>query len=200
MKEKIEKLLAYAETKPYVGCGNSYHAITIDGEFFPGQRDCAKRLQPILSEFKDKVVVDFGCNIGGMLHTLAPEIKQGVGFDYNRKFINTATAISRVNNTPQLDFYVFDFEKDDLQQIPDLLFSKVDICMILSVARWIHKWRELIQVAHSLADTLVYESNGSNQAEQVKFLETLYDIKLIASRSDDDPRQSRRMLYLCKKK
>lgn len=200
MKTKIEALLTYAETKPYVGCGNSYHSMMIDGELYPGQRDCAKRLEPIISEFKDKAVVDFGCNMGGMLHTLAPTIKQGIGFDYNSKFINAATAIRRINNTPNLDFFVFDFEKENLQNIESLIFEKVDVCMMLSIARWIHKWKELIQVCYSLSDTLIYEANGMNQAEQITYLETLYTTKVIADKSIDDPRQHRRILLLCKKR
>lgn len=197
---KIEELLNYAMTRPYANCKNGYQSVNIGGELFMGQRDCARRLQPIAQELKGKVVVDFGCNLGGMLHAISSEIKYGVGFDFNSKYINTATAISRINGTQNLDFFVFDLDKENLQLIRNFIPQPVDVCMMLAIAKWVKRWKELVQLCLSMASVLVFETNGSEQVEQVKFLESLCDIKLISGRSIDDPGQHNRKLYLCRKK
>jgi len=166
----------------------------VAGEQFAGQRDCQKRLEPVLDKFKDKVVLDLGCNIGGMLHTLAPHIKYGVGFDNNAKYINVANMISRLNHTDHLDFFVFDLDKD-LEYLKHFIYLPIDICLMLSIAKWVKRWKELITLLKP--KTLLFETNGYTQGEQIKFLETLYNVEYITKRSTDDPLQHNRILLLC---
>ena len=56
----------------------------IDNLSIKGQREPSQRLAIIKKHvnFENKNVIDFGCNSGGMLFHL-PEIKQGIGIDYD---------------------------------------------------------------------------------------------------------------------
>ena len=68
-----------------------YHSINLFNINIPGQRNPSQRLKIIKQsvDFKDKTVIDFGCNSGGMLLHL-PEIKRGFGYDFSKECIDTA--------------------------------------------------------------------------------------------------------------
>jgi hypothetical protein len=178
-----------------------YHSLELRGRRFRGQRECAERLAQIPFDFKGKVVVDLGCNCGGMLHALSKDIKKGYGFDYNPKCIAAAEAIKVLNQTDNLEFFAFDLDRDDLATIPNFLGQdKVDICFLLSVCMWLKRWQEVVHHAASLAGTLLFESNGSieQQDEQMALLRNYFaQIQLISASSSDDPMQTARKLYLC---
>lgn len=178
-----------------------YHSLELNGKMFRGQRECSERLARIPFDFKCKVVVDFGCNSGGMLHALSKEIKKGFGFDFNPKCVNAAQAIKSLNQCANLEFFNFDFDRDELSLIPCLLLhEKVDICFLLSICMWLKRWRMVVHQAAMLAETLLFETNGSvaQQEEQVALLQTYFGhVTLLSKSSEDDPLQSERKLYLC---
>ncbi len=77
----------------------------------------------------------------------------------------------------------------------------MDIVFLLSVCMWIRNWKEVVAKARSLADNMLFESNGTEeqQVEQEEVLKTLYsNVQLIRSSSPDDSRQQARKLYLCR--
>jgi len=199
-KDRITALLAHAKTAPFATYECGYHTLNVQGDLYKGQRDCIQRMQPLLSVLKGRSVVDLGCNVGGMLHALAPMISYGAGFDYNNKCVNTATALSRANGTANLDFFRFDLDKDDLAFLPNYLPVSVDVCMMLSIAKWIKRWKEVVKMCWTMAPFLIFETNGHTQAEQKTFLETLYDVQVLSNKSLDDLGQHNRMLLLCKRK
>ena len=178
-----------------------YHSLTLRGRPFRGQRACSERLALVPFDFRGKVVYDLGCNVGGMLHVLADEIRLGFGVDRSRTCVNAAHLISDYNNTTNLKFFTFDLDIDYLRLLQSfLLGEKADICFLLSVCRWIKRWPEVIRAASALAETLLFESNGSaeQQEQQRVALHALYkDVRLISTSSPDDPLQGARRLYLC---
>ena len=178
-----------------------YHSMTLDGKLFRGQRECIQRLSSIPYDFEGKVVVDLGCNSGGMLHALSGKIDHGYGFDFNPKCINAAQAVKALNSVTNLEFYNFDLDRDDLATIPNLMLKKeADICFLLSVCMWLINWKDVVSLAVSLSDTLLFESNGSaeQQDEQVALLHHHYgSVVLLDKSSKDDFFQSSRRLYLC---
>ena len=186
------------------GFDSAYHSLNIDGELFKGQREISKRLSVIPFDFSNKVVLDMGCNIGGMLHELKG-IKYGIGLDYNSKCINAANFISQVNGRDNLSFYTFDFDKEDINFIENFCTLDVDMCFILAMALWIKQWKELIKYAYGLSPNLLYETNGNEefQQEQVELLKSLYShVEQMTDCSNDDnradhKRNKARKLFLC---
>lgn len=181
-----------------------YHSIEMGGRVYRGQRDCRERLARVPFNFKGKVVVDMGCNSGGMLHELSSTIQKGYGFDFNPKCVNAAHTVKVLNKRVNLEFFNFDLDRDELSSIPWLLlYDKVDICFLLSVCMWLERWRVVVRHAAALAENLLFESNGTveQQEDQVTLLRTYFDqVTLISDRSSDDPLQGLRKLYLCSKR
>jgi SAM-dependent methyltransferase len=178
-----------------------YHAITLDGKSFVGQRRPAERLAKVPFDFKGKTVLDIGCNQGGMLHHLASQLAGGIGIDYDYRMINAANRVRRHNGHHHLDFYVFDLEKEPLDYLEDFLGEdRVDIVFLLSVCMWINNWTDVIDWAAKRAEYMLFESNGSQlqQQEQEDYLHRHYaKLQLVSGSSDDDPGQRARRLYLC---
>jgi SAM-dependent methyltransferase len=178
-----------------------YHSLELNGRMYRGQRECSHRLANIPFDFTNKVVVDLGCNSGGMLHALSRIIAQGYGFDFNPKCVNAAQSIKLLKGVSNLQFFTFDLDRDDLSLLPCFIFhKKVDICFLLSVCMWLKRWRMVVQQAAMLANAILFESNGTTeqQAEQVALLRTCFaEVQLLSDSSHDDPLQSARKLYLC---
>lgn len=176
----------------------AYHTLELDGTTYEGQRDVAKRLTKIDFDFKDKVVLDIGCNIGGMLHFLAKDIRKGIGIDYDSRCINAANIIKDYNQEHNLSFYRFDLDKEKYDLIKDFCLSEtVDICFMFSLAAWVKKWKITIAFLSTISKTLLFETHGTpeGQKEQVEELGKNYSIveKVI---SEDQTIEDRQM-YFC---
>jgi 2-polyprenyl-3-methyl-5-hydroxy-6-metoxy-1,4-benzoquinol methylase len=180
-----------------------YHTLELDHKRFRGQRECFERLANVPFDFADKIVVDLGCNAGGMLHALAKRIKKGYGFDHDSKCVNLAQLIRSLNKSANLEFFTYDLDKKDLTDLRFfLLGEKVDICLLLSVCRWLAHWEDVIRTASQLAEHLLFESNGSKQQQeaQLSFLRICFsEVTLVRETSEDDFSHSNRKLYLCSK-
>ena len=182
---------------------SAYHSITIDGKDFAGQRKPEKRLADVPYDFTDKVVLDIGCNQGGMLFCIADKIRQGIGVDYDARMINAANRLGTTLKTNNIHFYVFNLLTERLDIIDNFLPEnqvKVDIVFLLSVCLWLNNWRDVIDKASSLADCLLFESNGTEdqQRDQREHLVKTYkEVQRIRDTSPDDPINTSRELYLC---
>lgn len=177
-----------------------YHEIEIGGEVFAGQRSPKRRLDLVPFDFTDKTVLDIGSNQGGMIFAVGDRIKWAVGVDYDYKMVNASNLIASEMNIKHCNFYVFDIDRDPHDLIFDLLpEQRVDVVFLLSVCMWVDKWREIIRFASSLSDTLLFESNGSDQQqfEQISFLHEVYQqVTMLAKTSEDDPGQKKRQFFI----
>jgi len=202
--KKLLNLLAYTKTNAATYNGalyeSGYHTIVIDGQRFNGQRDPGQRLEGVPFNFKEASILDLGSNEGGMLFSVADQIKNGVGVDFDYKLVNAANRIARSRNLQNISFYVFDLEKENLEVLRNLLPDrKVDIVFLLAVCMWIGNWRQVIDLASSLSDNLLFESNGSTlqQNDQEAYLRSKYcHIIKIRDSSPDNPADPRK-LFLC---
>lgn len=202
---KVLHTLGYVTTNDVAYNGESYsigyHSLTIGGRYFRGQRECSERLKTIPLDFKGKTVLDLGCNSGGILHTLAGEIKQGYGIDWDSKCINAANLIKTSNHSNNLHFYTHDLDRDHLSMIENYtLDQKVDVAFLLSVCAWIKNWRNVIDFVAQIAPTLVFEANGSEaqQQQQLSRLRQQYkSVEKLTEKSVDDHSFHDRVLYLC---
>ena len=205
--KRLLNLLAYTKTNSSAYnaelYNSGYHTIEIDGKTFQGQRDPNQRLRDVPFSFDGVTVLDLGSNQGGMLLAVATQIKSAVGIDFDHKMVNVSNRICRQKNIQNINFYVFDLEKEDLQILRNFLTTeRVDIVFLLSVCMWITNWQQVIDLSISLSDNLLFESNGSEsqQAEQITYLQSRYSQLIkIRDSSSDDADQRKRKLFLCRK-
>lgn len=179
-----------------------YHSLQLGRYYLRGQRECRERLRSIPYDFNGKVVADFGCNVGGMLHALSDQVSHAFGLDYDPNCINAARAIARLNGFDHSDFYVVDLNDFDESVVRSMFRDfGIDICFLLSVCMWINNWQNLVRFCADIAESMLFETNGSNeqQSEQYAFLVEIFDVvEELATRSLDDPLQPDRRLYICR--
>src|SRR3989344_1033286 len=175
-----------------------YHTLSIKGHELVGQRNPNKRLKNIPIDFTGKRVLDIGSNQGGMLFSIADKIEWGIGLDYDPRLVNVANAIAKINKYSNLDFYLFDVDKEPLEMIFDFLPDphRVDVIFLLSVNVWFSKWEELIKLASQTGAIVVVEINGDQERQDrdEKYLYELFNkVVMVATTSEDDPVHKRRM-------
>lgn len=203
MREKIMNLIRYATTSNTVYSGRGfpggYQSVHIDGKTILGQRSVARRFSKIKFDFSDKVVLDIGCNQGGMLFHIAPIIKFGYGLDKNTRLLNFCHKNREVNEFSNLNFFHFDLEAENLDMINNFLSFEIDVCLLLSMCKWLSNWREVIDFCCSCAPVLILETNGKMelQKHQLDYAEKMYGkMTLLSLQSEDDPTQKRRCCAL----
>lgn len=199
---KISRLLKYCQTDSNgKGFPAGYHTVIIDGQKIQGRRDPLIRLSHVPYDFHNKVVLDIGSNIGGMLFAIADQIKYGVGIDYNYRAINVANRLKSHYELRNINFFVFDLMKEPLSVIGDFLPEhRVDICFFLAMGMWLKNWREVIGYIASISDAMLLETNGdaSRQEATVSYARKLFSkVTLITSQSGDDLKGNYRKMYLC---
>lgn len=191
LRESLRKTTGY---KNYNGWDNrtefGYHGFNIHNIDIPGQRTPIKRLEKIKKhyDFKDKVVLDLGCNTGGMLFHI-PEIKKGVGIDYDQ------TCIDSCNFFKEWLFFTceFAFYKRDLNDFDCIDFCtkeniKPDIIFLLSVGAWVYPFAKLCTDCFKLAKHILLETNNDELGTpNLELFEKLGGkIILVSTKSDDD--------------
>jgi SAM-dependent methyltransferase len=178
-----------------------YHTLRLPDWELRGQRDPRVRLDLSGIDFSGKSVLDLGCNQGGMLLPLAPSIAWGVGLDYDHRMVNAANRICRETPHRNLDFYVFDLDREPLDMIENFLpDGKADVCFLLSVCMWLDRWEDVVRHAANLSSVLLFESNGTaeQQRAQETLLRSLYrDVRQLSEASNDDAGQKQRKLFRC---
>ena len=204
--KKIKNLLVYTTTsgKQYNGglYEGGYHTLSIDSEVIKGQRNPSQRLEGVNFDFADKTILDIGSNQGGMLYEIQSKIKQGVGVDIDHRLVNVANRISNYNSYNNLNFYIFDADKEEFDLLNNYADEKYDVIFLLAVCMWIKSWKELISWVYDNSNYCLFETNGKKhlQTEQFEYLKSLYaSVELIHKRSDDDPKQKKRSTYWCSK-
>ena len=186
-KKDSDKQANYAGQKFTAG----YHQLTIGNENLQGQRDPSIRTAAVDIDFTDKVVLDIGCNAGGILFSIQDKIKYGLGIDYDYKIINFANKVSKTENYKNLDFYTVDLDNDDFSVINNYSNQeeKFDVIFLLAVCMWIKTWPELIEWTRENCKICVFETNGKSkqQDQQVAKLKEVYSsVRLINDNSADD--------------
>lgn len=179
-----------------------YHTLEVDGTVFEGQRNPRDRLDRVPLDFAGKSVLDIGCNQGGMLYAIRDRVKWAVGVDFDYKMINACNALrNHLGGSEHLDFYVFDIDRDPHDLLRDFLpEDRVDVVFLLSVCMWVDRWKPLIAFCSRIAETMVFESNGSEkvQENQLRHLERCYSsVTFLGGKKPDDARKLRnRQLWL----
>ena len=167
-----------------------YHSFDLYTIQIPGQRNPKQRLEKVKPyyDFTNKTVLDLGCNTGGMLFHI-PEIKRGVGLDFDQKCIDSC----EVFKSWLLLSAEFHFHQVDLNDIQLLSWCAAkelqpDIIFILSLGSWVTSWKKLYAEAFYAALHLLLETNNDEEGKpQLRFFEELgATITLVSDKSDDD--------------
>ena len=176
---------------------SGYHSFVLDGNTYIGARDNVFRMSRVVGfDFSNKNVLDIGCNMGGVLHSICNKIHYGVGIDVDPKCINAANIVKSLNKVHNLDFYIFNLDTENLNFIKNfVLVDKIDICLFLSVSQHIKRWKEVIQFCFEISDRLLFESNGKWHCQdvQVDFVKSIYKSVDFIFKED------RRQMFLCGK-
>jgi SAM-dependent methyltransferase len=208
IKQELKKTKGYSK---YNNWSNSrtdygYHSFNIDEINIIGQRNPTKRLTKIKEHInlEEKTVFDFGCNVGGMLLHL-PEIKYGIGFDYDDNCIIAANNISQILKNTRTDFYTFDFNNDDYSTLDKYVSFNPDIVFVLSMGAWVSDIIKLHEFCIKLNSIIILETNNDKLGKiEIDFYKkNNYDIKLISDNSDDDitpENKNSRKMYIIRKK
>lgn len=170
--------------------GKHYTSIYIKGELVAeGGRNPLNRIELIPIDFQNKTVLDLGCNCGGILFALSDKISKGIGYEVNQDAVDNANLIKETFNVANLEFYAKDLEK-----LNEIKFPKVDVVFMLSIARWVRTWTEVITKINP--KTLIFEAHGKpHEVEgQVAFLKEYFkSVTYLATYRE----QRMRHLYIC---
>jgi hypothetical protein len=194
-EEEIKKCLTKTVNHVmYNGWSNSqtkygYHSYNFSDIEIKGQRNPIIRLNNFRNffDFYDKNVIDFGCNVGSMLHHLV-EIKAGLGFDYDLYCIEAAKDISNILGRRNLNFIKHDFDKDRYSDLLKCIYFKPDVIFLLSIGSWVSSWLNLYEICLSYNCNIFLETNN----EQVNILQLEFfkkrnlNIELVSDNSNDD--------------
>jgi len=190
IKKELRTTTGYSQ---YNGWNNNrtqygYHSYNIHDININGQRNPKQRLDIYRKyvDFSNKTVCDFGCNVGAMLHHL-PEIKQGIGFDYDNSCIKAGNNISKILNCTNVNLYTHDFDKDPYKNLIDLI-QQFNISFLLSLGSWVSSWQTLYSIAIDHSDIIILETNNIKEGQsQLNFFEKKNkNIQLISENSLDD--------------
>lgn len=204
IKSQLRKTVGYGL---YNGWGNrtayGYHSYNVNGLNIPGQRNPKIRLESFKNyvDFNQKNVLDFGCNVGAMLHHL-PEIKKGIGIDFDSRCINAAKNISELLGYKNQEFIVHDCDKESYESLSEKISFKPDIIFLLSLGSWIQSWRELYDSCLNYDATIILEINNEDEGKpQLEFfIERGIQPEIILNNSlDDMTGNNLRRTYLIKK-
>lgn len=188
IKEVLQKTVDHTH---YNGWNNrleyGYHSFDIYNIRIQGQRKPIQRLHKVKKfyDFRNKQALDFGCNTGGMLLHL-PELKKGVGIDYDTSCIDAATYIAKkVNFSTEYQFITADLNTFDFKELGDYT---PDIIFLLSLGSWIKDWKNLYTKSWNLAQTILFETNNDEEGypQLMHFFSLGGKIQLVSESSDDD--------------
>ena len=193
--DAITYLKSHSHKKGY---DTGYHTLKVGTTVLKGQRNPEERIFDVNYDFTKKRVLDLGCNRGGMLFEIQDKVEYAVGIDHDSNVINCCNVLRCHNKANNLNFYVHDLDTMNLQDLN--LYGPFDIAFMLSMSRWLKKWKTYINWIGTNCKACLFETNGSNQDEQIELLAEHFNVKIINDHSFDDANKVYdRKLLLCTK-
>lgn len=202
IKKELESTTGYSHYNGWDNnrCPYGYHSYTMDHIDIKGQRDTLKRVELFRQhvDFKDKTVVDFGCNVGAVMHHLH-EIKSGVGLDFDEKCVDAGNRISALLGKDNIRLIQCDLDKESMVSIAQKIPASADIALLLSIGSWVKNWKAIYELAVARSERFIVELNNREEGEaQVVFLKKLgCQLDKVSDQSLDDlTGNHKRILYI----
>lgn len=202
IKKELESTTGYSHYNGWDNnrCPYGYHSYTMDNIDIKGQRDTLKRAELFREhvDFKDKTVVDFGCNVGAVMHHLH-EIKSGTGLDFDEKCVDAGNRISVLLGKGNIQLIQCDLDKEPIASIAQKVPEKADVVLLLSIGSWVKNWKAIYDLAVKRSETFIVELNNKEEGDaQVIFLKELgCQLHKVANQSMDDlTGNHKRILYI----
>ena len=143
-RQELRKYLSKArvyDKKLYLGSSDNrnafYHGVPFKGEIDYCLRDNSSeklRLLLLNEDFRNKRVLDLGCNVGFFAFSLASQAKEVVGIDHDEVAIAKAKELCGKYNIKNIKFIS---EKISTQLLKDL--GSFDVVLALSILPWVNK-------------------------------------------------------------
>ena len=174
---------------------NGYHSFSINNFFHQGQRNPIKRLKIFNDhiDFKNKKVLDLGCNTGGMLFHLN-DIKSGTGIEFDKRCLEFSNYFKKILCCGNINFYNYDLNNYSITEEYDIIF-------VLSLGSWVKNWKKLYENCIEKSKVIVLEINNVEEGKpQIEFFKNKYcKIKeIIESSQDDITKNYKRKTYIIK--
>src|SRR3989344_8855964 len=141
LKNKFSKKSVIYSEKMYPGSSDNkklfYHNVPFSGEIIHFIRDNSpERLNILLmnQDFKNKRVLDLGCNIGFFAFSIANQAREVIGVDYDQVAINKAKELSKKYNVKNVRFISKEITENLLKDL-----GHFDVVLCLSVLPWLKK-------------------------------------------------------------
>ena len=141
LKNKFSKKSVIYSEKMYPGSSDNkklfYHNVPFAGEIIHFIRDNSpERLNILLmnQDFKNKRVLDLGCNIGFFAFSIANQAREVIGVDYDQVAINKAKELSKKYNVKNVRFISKEITENLLKDL-----GHFDVVLCLSVLPWLKK-------------------------------------------------------------
>jgi hypothetical protein len=195
VQDKLKDALKNTVEKPLSNSWSNrteygYHSFDLQTIHIQGQRNPLKRFEKIKQfyDFTNKSVLDLGCNTGGMLFHI-PEIKRGIGIDYDQNCIDSCSTFTYwLRYTCDLSFHKADLNMFDCKSFCKEKDFQPDIIFLLSLGSWVKNWKQLYEDCFQQAPYILLEINNVHEgnAQLDYFKELGGTITLISDKSDDD--------------
>jgi SAM-dependent methyltransferase len=159
LKEDLKRLITHALEVQYTSesnvdkqlTGNHYQSVTLGTTQTSGFRTPRQEfLQKV--NFKDKRVLDLGCNLGEMSRSARRYGASWVdGYEYDPYFVQIAQLVNVYNDVTRVNFYQGDISD------PALYSERYDI--VLAFAVWVYIMRVMDKIAEITQQALVLETH-----------------------------------------
>ena len=148
----------------------AYYAIDFDGYHFPGERPWDERWDRLKSnsDYKDKTILELGCNMGLLSIYLLKEAgaSKCIGVDYEKKILQSAQIISEVFSVKPAFLQVnFDSKKN---WESELLSFKPDIVFALNVLNWVSDKERFMKFLSNFPE-VIFEGHDLPAIEKKRF-------------------------------
>jgi predicted Ser/Thr protein kinase len=167
------------------GAGVAYYGLEFDGTYFPGERPWAQRwnLLRSLVDFRDKKVLELGCNMGLLSSYLLAEggAKTALGTDVDNTILMSARLVASVLEVDS-EFRCVNFDSEEDWE-SDLLEFKPDIVFALNVLHWLSNKDRFLRFLGQF-NCLIFEGHDSFEVEKQRLINVGFEAVEFVSLSE----------------
>jgi predicted Ser/Thr protein kinase/SAM-dependent methyltransferase len=148
----------------------AYYALNFEGLELPGERSWEDRWEVLrgITDFKDKRVLELGCNMGLLSVYLRKfaGASEGWGVDHDESIVQSARLVADAFAEPSIRWSVVDLA-DDIEAVDELVAFNSDIITCLNVWNWVPD-RALLSRLLASAPEIIFEGHEAADVETAR--------------------------------